>query len=65
MQPSLVIDDSYLFYNGPVDMRILALLTRSQCRVSDTQVTNGVCSRLVVCDFLFYWWGSRKLICDF
>ena len=29
----------YLFYDGAADMQIWALLTRSQCRVSDTQVT--------------------------
>ena len=28
----------YLFYDWPVDMQIWGLLTRGQCRVSDTQV---------------------------
>ena len=28
----------YLFYDGPVDLQIWALLTKSQCRVSDTQM---------------------------
>ena len=39
--------DFYLFYDGVVDMQIWALLTRSQCRVSDTQVTVRVLGPLV------------------
>ena len=31
--------DFYLFYDGAFDMQIWALLTRSQCRISDTRVT--------------------------
>ena len=31
--------DFHLFYEVAADMQIGALLTRSQCRVSDTQVT--------------------------
>ena len=33
------IIDYHLFYDGAVDIQIWALLTRSQCKVSDTQVT--------------------------
>ena len=33
------IVDFHLFYDGAVDIQIWALLTRSQCKVSDTQVT--------------------------
>ena len=33
------IVDFHLSYDGAVDIQILALLTRSQCKVSDTQVT--------------------------
>ena len=33
------IVDFYLFYYGAVDIQIWALLTRSQCKVSDTHVT--------------------------
>ena len=33
------IVDFHLFYDGAVDIQIRALLTRSQCKVSDTQVT--------------------------
>ena len=33
------IVDFHLFYDGAVDMQIWALLTRSQCKVSDTRVT--------------------------
>ena len=36
MQFSSAIVDFYLFYDGPVDMPIWFLLTRSQCSVSDT-----------------------------
>ena len=36
MLHSYVIIDSYLFYDGAVDMQIWALLTKSQCRVYDT-----------------------------
>ena len=44
---SYTIVDFYLFYNGVVDMKIWALLTRSQCKVSDTQVTVKACGLLV------------------
>ena len=40
-------DATFLFYNGAVDMQICALLTRSQCKVSDTQVTVKACGPLV------------------
>ena len=30
---------SYLFYDGAIDIQVWALLTKSQCRVSDSQVT--------------------------
>ena len=33
---STAIVDFYLVYDGSVDMKICPLLTRSQCRVSDT-----------------------------
>ena len=33
------IVDFHLFYDRAVDIQIWALLTRSQCKVSDTQVT--------------------------
>ena len=36
---SFAIVEFYLFYNGEVDIQIWALLTRSQWKVSDTQVT--------------------------
>ena len=41
------IVDFYLFYDGAVDIQIWALLTRSQCKVSDTQVTVKACGPLV------------------
>ena len=34
----LTIVDVYLFYDGAVDTQIRSLLTKSQCRVSDTPV---------------------------
>ena len=36
---SYVVVGFYLSYDGATGMQICALLTRSQCRVSDTQVT--------------------------
>ena len=33
------IVDFHLFYDGAVDIQKLDLLTRSQCKVSDAQVT--------------------------
>ena len=42
--PSLVIN----YNNGAVDMQICALLTRIQCKVSDTQVTVKACGPLVL-----------------
>ena len=42
------IVDFHSFYDGVVDIQILlALLTRSQCKVSDTQVTVKACGPLV------------------
>ena len=38
----------FIYYNnGTVDMQICALLTRIQCKVSDTQVTVKACGPLV------------------
>ena len=45
------IVDFHLFYDGAVDIQILALLTRSQCKVSDTQVTVKACGPLVIISF--------------
>ena len=39
MQLSAAIVDFDLFYDEPVDMQMWVSLTRSQCRVPDTQVT--------------------------
>ena len=44
---SYTIVDLYLLYGGAVDMQIRAHLTRSQCKVSDTQVTVKACGPLV------------------
>ena len=41
------IVDFHLFYDRAVDIQICALLTRSQCKVSDTQVTVKACGPLV------------------
>ena len=35
---SFAFVDFYLFYDRTVDVQIWAILTRCQCRVSDTQV---------------------------
>ena len=45
---SNAIVDFYLFYNGVVHMIIWVPLTRSQCRVSDAQVTPIACGPLVL-----------------
>ena len=42
-----IVVDFHLFYDGAVDIKIGALLTRSQCKVSDTQVTVKACGPLV------------------
>ena len=39
--------DFHLFYDGADDIQILALLTMSQCKVSDTQVPARACGPLV------------------
>ena len=36
---SYAIADFHLFYDGPVDLRTQVHLTKSHCRVSDTQLT--------------------------
>ena len=41
-----IIVDFHLFYYGAVDIQICALLTRFQCKVSDTQVTVRACGLL-------------------
>ena len=46
---SYIIVDFYLYYNnGAVDMQICTLLTKIQCKVSDTQVTVKACGPLVL-----------------
>ena len=40
---SYTMVDFHLFYDGAVDIQIWALLTRSQCKASDTQVTVKAC----------------------
>ena len=48
------IVDFHLFYDGAVDIQIWALLTRSRCKVSDTQVTFKVCWPLVSVYVVFF-----------
>ena len=45
--------DFHLFYDGAVDIQIWTLLTRSQCKVSDTRVTVMACGPLVWVCFLW------------
>ena len=45
---SYTIVDFHLFYDGAVDTQIWALLTRSQCKVSDAQVTVQACGPLLI-----------------
>ena len=44
---SYTMVDFHLFYDGAVDMQILALLTRSPCKFSDTQLTVKACGPLL------------------
>ena len=44
---AIVLKDCNAGYNGAVDMQICALLTRIQCKVTDTQVTVKACGPLV------------------
>ena len=47
MQLSSATVDFYLFYDWLVDMQKCGLWTRSQCRVSDTQVIIKACGLIV------------------
>ena len=47
------IVDFHLFYDGAVDIQIWALLTRSQCKVSDTQVSVKAHGPLVISNQFF------------
>ena len=54
---SFTIVDFHLLYDGAVGMQIWALLTRSQCRVSDTQLTvkaSGLLVKFYHCIFPYY-----------
>ena len=42
-----IVDFTY-YHNEAVDMQICALLTRNECKVSDTQVTVKACGPLVI-----------------
>ena len=42
-----IVDFDFNYNNGAVDMQICTLLTRIQCKVSDTQVTVKACGPLV------------------
>ena len=55
---SLVIVDFYLCNDGPVDLQILAPLTRSQCRVSINQVIVKARGPLV-CMFNKAFWNIK------
>ena len=44
---SYTIVDVHLYYDGAFDIKMWALLTRSQCQISDTQVTVKACGPLV------------------
>ena len=51
MSLSYTMIDFHLFCDGAVDIQILALLTRSQYKVYDTQVTIKACGPIVSFDF--------------
>ena len=62
---SYTMVDFHLFYDEAVDIQIRAPLIRSQCKVSDTQVTVKACGPLVLQGNLIGWsfWGDRKNWC--
>ena len=43
-----IVDFDFYYNNGAVYMQICTLLTRIQCKVSDTQVTVKACGPLVL-----------------
>ena len=43
-----IVDFDFYYNNGAVGMQICTLLTRIQCKVSDTQVTVRACGPLVL-----------------
>ena len=43
-----IVDFDFYYNNGAVNMQICTLLTRIQCKVSDTQVTVKACGPLVL-----------------
>ena len=52
----------FKFYDAPVDMQIWAPLTRSQCRISDTQVTVKAHELLVsLATFMPMIWSIHKV----
>ena len=51
-----------LFYDGAVDIQIWALLTKSQCKISDTQVTVKACGSVFLC--WRAWETSKVDFCD-
>ena len=53
----------YLYYNEAVGIQICTLLTRSQCKVSDTQVTVKACGPLVIMGFLSF--SQSTCVCWF
>ena len=62
---SYTIVDFYFYYNnGAIDMQICTLLTRIQCKVSDTQVTVKACGPLVTIHLLCQGQGKRVQTLD-
>ena len=59
------IVDFHLFYDGAVDIQICTLLTRSQCKVSDTQVTVKAHGPLVLKNMTLVMICKKNKILDF
>ena len=50
-----IVAFDFYYNNGAVDMQICTLMTRIQCKVSDTQVTVKACGPLVYYFLLLYY----------
>ena len=58
---SYTLVDFRLFYDGAVDIQIWALLTKSQCKVSDTQVTVKACGPLLENNNILINFNSKQI----
>ena len=64
MQLSSASVDFYLFYDWLVDMQKCGLWTRSQCRVSDTQVIVKALGPLIITVLCSFFMCENTYFCD-